>query len=265
MPTLKLTLAYEGSAYVGWQRQPNGPSIQGCLESALGEIEKCAVPVVGAGRTDAGVHALAQVAGVRLVQDIGPTALVRAVNARLPADIRVISADVVADTFHAQREAVAKTYRYRILHSVLSSPFRRRYGWQVVEPLDHGLMAKAACGLVGEHDFAAFQATGSSVKTTVRRLWTVRVDGPAADPGAVDEGLGGDVTTVEVRGNGFLRHMVRIIVGTLTEVGRGHRGIEDVERALKTGDRSDAGQTAPPQGLFLVKVDYASVPPVAPG
>ncbi len=264
MRTLKLTLAYEGSAYVGWQRQLNGLSIQGCLEAALGEIEKCPVPVIGAGRTDAGVHALGQVAGVRLAQDIEPGALVRAVNARLPADIRVISADVVADTFHARHEATAKTYRYRILHGALSSPFRRRYGWQVTEPLDDGLMAQVARGLVGEHDFAAFQATGGSVATTVRRLCAVTVGAPAVDTGAIDDGLGGDVTTVEVRGNGFLRHMVRIIVGTIVEVGRGHRGIEDVERALRTGDRSDAGQTAPPQGLFLVRVDYASVRPVAP-
>ncbi|MDP6579158.1 MAG: tRNA pseudouridine(38-40) synthase TruA [Vicinamibacterales bacterium] len=256
MRTLKLTVAYEGAAYVGWQRQSKGSSIQGCLEAALAEIEGEAVAVVGAGRTDAGVHALGQVASLQLRHELAPDALVRAVNARLPPDIRIVAAEVGPDLFHARFDATGKTYRYRLLHGAVSSPFDRRHGWHVGEPLDVERMADAGRVLVGEHDFAAFQATRSSTRSTVRTLFELAVNRVPRDPWSVDGGPGAAPTIIEVRGSGFLRHMVRIIVGTLVEVGRGRRDHVAVEHALRSRDRSLAGQTAPPHGLFLVRVDY---------
>ena len=256
MRTLKLTIAYEGTAYVGWQRQPNGSSIQGSLEAALVEIERAPVAVVGAGRTDAGVHAVGQVASVRLRHQIAPEALVRALNARLSPDIRVVAAEVGPEGFHARFDATAKTYRYRLLHGAVISPFERRYGWYVGEPLDHERMADVARVLVGEHDFAAFRATGSSSRSTVRTLFELTVSRAPRDPWSVDGSAGAAVTLIEARGGGFLRHMVRVIVGTLVEVGRGRRDRRAVDRALRSGDRGSAGQTAPPQGLFLMRVEY---------
>ena len=256
MRTLKLTIAYEGTAYVGWQRQLNGSSIQGCLEAALVEIEGAPVTVVGAGRTDAGVHAFGQVASVQLRHQIVPDALVRAVNARLPLDIRVVAAAVSPEPFHARFDAIAKTYRYRLLHGAVMSPFDRRHGWHVGEPLDHERMADAGRVLVGEHDFAAFQATGSSTRSTVRTLFELSVSRAQRDPWSVDGDTEGAVTLIEVRGSGFLRHMVRVIVGTLVEVGRGQRDRAAVEHSLRSRDRGSAGQTAPPHGLFLMRVEY---------
>ena len=255
MRTFKLTLAYDGTDYVGWQRQASGASIQGCLEAALADIAGTSIPVVGAGRTDAGVHALGQVAGVRLGVRIDPGALARAVNARLPPDIRVVGSVEVADAFHARFDAVAKAYRYRLLHGPVMSPFLRRYAWHVREPLDAGAMAGAGRMLVGEHDFAAFQAAGGGVRTTVRTVFELTVRAPpAASTGA--EAGGADMTVVDVRGSGFLRHMVRTIVGTLVEVGRGRRDPGDVGRVLRGADRAAAGPTAPARGLFLTGVEY---------
>ena len=255
MRTFKLTLAYDGTDYVGWQRQAAGVSIQGRLESALGAIEGTPVPVVGAGRTDAGVHALGQVAGVRLGVRIDPAALARAMNARLPPDIRVVGSAAAADTFHARFDAVAKSYRYRLLHGPVMSPFLRRYAWHVREPLDVEAMGEAGRMLVGEHDFAAFQAAGGSVRTTVRTVFGLTVR--RAPPASADAAAGGaDMTVIEVRGSGFLRHMVRTIAGTLVDVGRGRRGPGEVGRALEAADRGAAGPTAPPRGLFLTGVEY---------
>ncbi len=254
MRTFKLTVAYDGTAYVGWQRQAAGVSIQGCLEAALGDLAGARVAVVGAGRTDAGVHALGQVAGVRLDLRIDPAALARAVNARLPEDVRVVDSAVAADTFHARFDAVAKSYRYRLLHGPVTSPFLRRYAWHVREPIDVEAMTAAGRLLVGEHDFAAFQAAGSTVRTTVRTLFDLTVR--RVPPGDWIGAPGADGTVIDVRGSGFLRHMVRTIVGTLVEVGRGRWGPAEVERALRAAERSAAGPTAPPRGLFLTGVGY---------
>ncbi len=255
MRTLKLTVAYDGTEYVGWQRQAAGVSIQGCLETVLRDIEGARVSVVGAGRTDAGVHALGQVAGFRLAAGIDAGSLGRALNARLPADIRVVASEEAPDTFHARFDAVAKSYRYRLLHGPVLSPFLRRYAWHVRESLDLEAMAEAGGMLVGEHDFAAFQAAGGAVRTTVRTVFglTVRAASPAS---AGAEAVGADTTDIEVRGSGFLRHMVRTIVGTLVEVGRGRQGPREVERALESADRGAAGPTAPSRGLFLMGVEY---------
>ena len=255
MRTHKLTLAYDGTEYVGWQRQAAGVSIQGCLEAALRTVEGAPVAVVGAGRTDAGVHALGQVAGVRLEAGIDPWALARAVNARLPADIRVVASEAAADTFHARFDAVAKSYRYRLVHGPFMSPFLRRYAWHVRDRLDVEAMTEAGRMLVGENDFAAFQAAGGSVRTTVRTVFGLTVR-PASPASSGAEAGGADMTLIEVRGSGFLRHMVRTIVGTLVDVGRGRRGPEEVERALRAADRGAAGPTAPPRGLFLLGVEY---------
>ena len=255
MRTLKLTVAYDGTGYVGWQRQAAGASIQGRLEAALRAIEGGPVSVVGAGRTDAGVHALGQVAGVRLEAGIDPAALARAVNARLPADIRVVESAAAADSFHARFDAVAKSYRYRLAHGPVTSPFLRRYAWHVRDGLDAGAMAEAGRMLVGEHDFAAFQAAGGSVRTTVRTLFDLTVR--RVSPGAWAETDGGvGSTVIEVSGSGFLRHMVRTIVGTLVEVGRGRWGPVEVEQVLGGADRRAAGPTAPARGLFLTAVRY---------
>ena len=252
MRTFKFTLAYDGGAYVGWQRQTNGTSVQSCLELALAPFNSESVTLVGAGRTDAGVHALAQVVSVRLSHPIEPATLLRAANARLPEDVRVLETEVVPDDFHARFSATDKTYRYRLLGGPVTSPFERRYGWHMPGRLDYASMAAAGRLLVGEHDFAAFQAIGSDVRTTIRTLFELNV-GPPVD-GAW--GSGDTVATIDVRGSGFLRHMVRIIVGTLVEVGLGKRDSAAVADAIRLAVRPAAGQTAPPQGLFLVRVGY---------
>ena len=256
MRNLKLIIAYEGTSYVGWQRQAIGSSIQGCLEAALGEIDGGAVAAVGAGRTDAGVHALGQVASVRLRRHIANEALVRAVNSRLPADIRLLRAEVTSETFHARFDATAKVYRYRLIRGEVLSPFTRRYAWSHRATLDVDRMNAAGQALVGQHDFASFQAAGGTTHTTVRRLFGLSVSRVSGRNWLVEGDTVGDMTVIEVRGSGFLRHMVRVIVGTLVEVGVGRWNKADVERVLRVCARDAAGPTAPPQGLFLTRVEY---------
>jgi len=252
MRTLKLTLAYDGGDYVGWQRQPVGRSIQGELERAFEEIEGQRIAVHGAGRTDAGVHALAQVASVRLAHDIEVDSLVRALNAKLPADIRVLSVEPVEDQFHARFSSRRKVYRYFIALGPMVSPFARRYAWHVAEPLDTNAMKTAAVALLGLHDFAAFQAAGSDVETTVRTISEIAI-GTRQLP-EVESTT--PLISVDVIGDGFLRHMVRIMVGTLVSVGKGKRPASAMSDLLSSGDRECAGVTAPAHGLFLVSVVY---------
>lgn len=245
---VKLTLQYDGTTYAGWQRQKGQASIQGLVEDALAPIAGAPVVVHAAGRTDAGVHALGQVASVSLdasiVERLGEATLQRAVNAVLPPEIRVVGIDRAADDFHARFSARAKTYEYRIVNAPIVSPFEYRYVWHLPHPLDTGAMARAAAILVGRHDFAAFQATGSIVHTTVREISALEV---RAEPPRL---------TLVVRADGFLRHMVRTIAGTLVEVGSGRRGSETLRATLETRDRSQSGPTAPAHGLFLVSVEY---------
>ncbi len=259
--TLKLTLAYDGTPFVGWQRQAQGVSIQGLLEDAIARIEGRPVTVIGAGRTDAGVHALAQVASVTLTSPIGPTTLLRALNAVLPGEVRVIDVRAVPSSFHARYSARSKTYRYRIINGPLAMPFERHYAWLVAERLEAERMMASAALFEGEHDFAAFRAAGSSVKTSVRtvhrsRLWVQSASAGEATPGAQIEPAGMRRLTYEITANGFLRHMVRAIVGTLVEIGAGRRERDTIEKALASGNRTDAGATAPACGLCLVSVDY---------
>jgi tRNA pseudouridine38-40 synthase len=247
MRNLKITLQYDGTNYVGWQRQAAGVSIQGSLEEALARIEGSPVAVHGAGRTDAGVHALAQVATVGLEADIDPPSLTRALNAVLPADVRVLSIQEVGPQFDARFSAVGKVYEYRIVNAPIVSSFVHRYVWHLSRPLDLGAMREGSKQLIGPHDFAAFQGGGSAVASTERVVRAIEwVEG-----GGYDRPL-----VMRIEAQGFLRHMVRNITGTLVEVGVGRWPPSHVADILASRDRTQAGPTAPPQGLFLVRVDY---------
>jgi tRNA pseudouridine38-40 synthase len=247
MRNLKITLQYDGTNYVGWQRQAAGLSIQGLLEDALAPIEGGRVTVDGAGRTDAGVHALAQVATVGLDVHIDPPTLTRALNAVLPADVRILSIQEVEAQFHARFNAVGKVYEYRIVNAPIVSPFLHRYVWHLTRPLDLGAMRHASELLIGAHDFAAFQGGGSAVASTDRVVRAIGWE----DGGGYDRPL-----VMRIEAGGFLRHMVRSIAGTLVEVGAGRWPPSHVADILASRDRAQAGPTAPPQGLFLVRVDY---------
>jgi tRNA pseudouridine38-40 synthase len=251
MRTLKITLAYDGTDFVGWQRQPSGTSIQGLLEAAFAPLEPSPVTIAGAGRTDAGVHALRQVASVASSSRLSCADLRRALNAALPERVRVIEVEEADDRFHARFAARAKTYRYRLLNGPVGSPFETRYAWHVTHALDLRAMSAALDICRGEHDFAAFQAAGSLVKGSVRRL----LDALLIEQSVIG-GAPGRLVTIELRGTGFLRHMVRNIAGTLVEIGRGRWTPDDMRRILESRDRALAGPTAPAHGLFLVEVEY---------
>ena len=247
MRNLKLTIQYDGTNYVGWQRQAAGTSIQGLLEDALAPIEGTAVTVHGAGRTDAGVHALAQIASVTLSASLDAPTLGRALNATLPDDVRVARVEEAAPDFHARFSATGKTYEYRIVDGPFVSPFLFRYAWHVPQPLDLDAMRAAAEPLAGRHDFAAFQAAGSTVHSTEREITSIEWE----------EGRGADRPLVlRITGDGFLRHMVRAIAGTLVEVGCGRWDRRRPLEALESRSRAAAGRTAPPRGLFLARVLY---------
>ncbi|HSK11205.1 MAG TPA: tRNA pseudouridine(38-40) synthase TruA [Vicinamibacterales bacterium] len=259
--TLKIVVAYDGTRFVGWQRQAEGVSIQGLLEDALGRIEGGPVAVVGSGRTDAGVHALGQVASTRLTHGIDAPDLLRALNAILPSDVRVSSVEQVPDGFHARYSAREKTYRYLLICGP-SGPFDARFAWRLPCSLDPVPMDAAARLLEGEHDFAAFRSAGTEVRTTRRRLTRSRVTegrpeemlGLALRPSFPAPGP--RLLVYEVTGDGFLRHMVRSIVGSLVEVGAGRRDPAWLQQVLGAGARGDAGPTAPACGLFLIGVGY---------
>jgi len=271
--TFKITLAYDGTGFVGWQRQASGTSIQGLLEDALRELDGGPVTVIGAGRTDGGVHALGQVAACSLKRSISADALLRAMNARLPPAVRIVAAEEAPPGFHARFSARAKTYRYRIWNGDVVSPFERQYAWHVTGDLDIERMASAARLVEGRHDFAAFQATGSETQTSEREVFSSRIcklsttadteDAEEHIPGSIHSDLrvlralcGGELIHYEITGGGFLRHMVRTIVGTLVEIGRGRRTVESMAETIRSRDRGAAGMTAPPEGLFLVAVSY---------
>jgi len=255
MRTLKAILAYDGSGFVGWQRQRCGRSVQGELERVCAEIEGQSVPIAAAGRTDAGVHALGQVVSFQLLHHIDTGSLVRAFNAKLPPSIRVIDMQQVDDGFHARFSAHEKTYRYYISSGAVGSPFTRAHAWHVGRALDLKSIQAAGQAFIGEHDFSAFQAAGTEVKSTVRNIYRVGVSTIEATPGTV-LGTGTQLLAVEVVGDGFLRHMVRIMIGTLVGVGDGRRTVESVSEIITSRQRELAGVTAPACGLFLVSVRY---------
>lgn len=244
MRNLKLTVAYDGTRLVGWQRQAQGTSVQGLLEDAVAELEGRRVTVHGAGRTDAGVHARGQVASVVVGSDLGVATVEKALNARLPDDVRVLSVEDAPPDFHARFSARSKTYQYRLRTAAVADPFDRAYVWHVPAQLDVEAMRRAAAYLVGRHDFAAFQSAGSTVATTVR---TMTASSWREQAGWLE---------YEITGDGFLRHMVRAVVGSLVEVGRGRREPASLGALLNGGTRREAGPTAPARGLHLLRVDY---------
>jgi tRNA pseudouridine38-40 synthase len=248
MRWLKLTVAYDGGAYAGWQIQPDKPTLQGTLEAALHQITQVPVRVSAAGRTDAGVHALGQVVGFATDTGLSNADFQRALNAVLPSDIAVLLLEDACERFHATRDAVAKRYRYQIHNSRTRSVFDRQYAWHYPQQLDVPAMHAAGQALVGCHDFSSFETAGSERADSVRTLHELAVwRGPAELA---------DRVTIDVMGDGFLYNMVRTIVGTLVEVGEGSRGTEWPAEVLAARDRRRAGQTAPPHGLFLISVAY---------
>src|SRR5258706_4662278 len=251
MPRFKIPAAYDGPDFVGWQRQAAGVSIQGLLEGALRELDEREVAVTGAGRTDAGVHALGQVAAFSIERPLTAENVVRALNARLPDAVRVLSAEETPASFHARFDVRAKSYRYRICNGDVFSPFERRYAWHVPGALDTVAMQAAARVVEGVHDFAAFQSTGSTAKTTVRAVTSSLV--------MVSLSNHERLITYDVSGNGFLRHMVRAIVGSIVRGGRGRHPPEWMAEVIASRDRGRAGPTAPARGLFLVSVTYSVV------
>ena len=256
--TLKITLAYDGTAYVGWQRQAAGTSIQGLLEAAIARLEGDAVTVAGAGRTDAGVHALGQVASVTVpsaASSIACEAYARALNASLPEDVRVRAVEEAGEDFHARFAARAKTYRYRLTRGGVASPFESRYAWHVTHPLDARRCARpwrpAAASTTSPPSSPPARRSATRSGRCSRSASPRR---PRRSEGAHRSGA--PLLVIELTGTGFLRHMVRAIAGTLVEIGRGRWPPAEMAAILASRDRSRAGPTAPPQGLFLVSVDY---------
>ena len=270
----RLTLAYDGTDFRGWQVQPGQPTIQGELQSALDRITGESPLPQGSGRTDAGVHALAQVATFPLRAPIPQENLLRALNRTLPASIRVLQAHHAPASFHARHSAIAKTYEYRIFRDSICPPFLSRYVYSYPLPLEIDALAASARLFAGEHDFQSFAASdpdlahrentateappcdsslaapasvapGSTVRTIHSSYWEIRPTDA------------GEILVYTVRGNGFLHHMVRNLVGTMLDVARGHLHAEDIPGILAARRRSAAGPTAPARGLFLHSVEYA--------
>ncbi|MEL6344251.1 MAG: tRNA pseudouridine(38-40) synthase TruA [Myxococcota bacterium] len=245
----KLTLAWDGAGFLGWQRQPQGLTIQQAVEDALSRIlGGQAVTVTASGRTDTGVHAIAQIASFETTIRREPDAVVRGLNANLPQQIVCLHAERAPDGFDARRWTRRKLYRYRILSRPVRCPHRQGRVWHLRYRLDVAAMADAARRLMGSHDFSSFQASGCSAKHPDRTLESARVQ-------QVD-----DEVHLEFVGNGFLRHQVRIMVGTLVDVGRGRATVSSVSTILTAADRTAAGQTAPAHGLWLVWVEVGDAP-----
>lgn len=249
MPRYCITIEYDGSGFVGWQRQDNGPSVQAELEAAGMAIlgGRQAVPVQGAGRTDAGVHATGQAAHLDLPDAFDSMRLPLALNAHLPETVRVLSARRVADDFSARFDATGRAYRYRLMTRRIAPALERGRVWHVGAALDRAAMEAAASHLIGKHDFTSFRASHCQATSPVRTLDTLRLE---------DED-GGLALIAEARS--FLHHQIRNITGTLVLVGRGKWQPEEVKVALEASDRRAAGPTAPPHGLYLTRVDYPGV------
>lgn len=251
MRRIRITLSYDGSAYHGWQVQPGLATIQGTLAAVLSQIEGAPVHVDGSGRTDAGVHALAQAAAFNLHNPLPVENLKKAANRLLPTDIRVLAASEAPPGFDPRRHALAKTYEYRILRAEICPPFDTRYVYHHPYPLEEARMIELAPLLAGEHDFTAFAASDESDalgRSKVRRIFSSCLTRE------------GDRLLYRVRGSGFLKHMVRNIVGVLLEAGKGNLGRRDLAARLEPGCGIPPGPTAPARGLFLVSVEYPRLP-----
>lgn len=249
MKRIRLLIAYDGTNYCGWQRQKNGVTIEGELTKALAQLLKKNVEVMGASRTDAGVHALGNIAVFDTESRIPPEKFAVALNQGLPEDIRVLASDEVPLDYHPRYRKTEKTYEYCVLNTKIGIPTITRYAYHVTRPLDVERMKEAAKCFVGEHDFSAFCSAGAQVHSKVRIVYEVSVEENEV-PGC---NLG-SMIRIRVRGNGFLYNMVRIMVGTLLEIGFGRRSKDSIKEALVSGNRQDAGPTAPSQGLMLVRI-----------
>lgn len=243
MRNIKITIQYNGENYCGWQKQPDSLGIQGNIEKAIYEITKEKVKITGSGRTDAGVHALGQVANFKIESSIPVEKIPNALNAKLPKDISIIACSEVEDEFHSRYCAKGKRYRYLIYNQLYRSPIYKDTSYHVKCDLDFERMCEEAKHLIGEHDFKGFMSSGSSVKDTVRTIYDITLERHE------------DLITLEIEGNGFLYNMVRIIVGTLVDIGRG-RINESLADIINYRSRGKAGHKAPAHGLFLKKVDY---------
>ena len=241
---LKLTVAYDGSAYHGFQRQANAVTVQQVLEETLSALFGESIVVAGAARTDAGVHAYGQVVSLRTSSRVPTDRIPAALRSMLPRDIAVVEAEEMEGNFHARFSATGKLYSYRILNSPRPDPLRRNYCWQIGRPLNVATMQSVLAQLVGEHHFGAFQSAGSSAKHPVRTLYTAN---------CFEQG---ELLEFQLHGNGFLYHMVRNIVGTVAEVGTGKISTDDFQRIFVGRDRRNAGATAPGAGLYLLRVFY---------
>ncbi|MCL4503378.1 MAG: tRNA pseudouridine(38-40) synthase TruA [Deltaproteobacteria bacterium] len=242
---IRLLLEYDGSRYHGWQRQRGDLSIQQVLEETLERLTNQPVKLIGSGRTDAGVHALGQVANFHTSSTVPLKAFHAGLNSMLPDDIAVLKAQEVSPEFHARKSALSKTYEYRILNRPNRSPLYHHYGWWLSHKLDLPAMTAAALALPGEHDFSAFRASGSGNRNPVRRIFSAHWQ---THPGGW--------LRFTITGNGFLRGMVRSLVGTMVEVGKGKYEPSLLVELLQSGERQMAGPTAPGRGLYLVKVVY---------
>lgn len=252
MRRIRLIVAYDGTGYCGWQIQRNGVTIQGELEKALQKLLGETVEVIGASRTDSGVHALGNIAVFDTESRIPAEKFAIAVNHFLPEDIRIQKSDEVETEYHPRYQKTEKIYEYTVLNTVIELPAWRHYSYHVYQKLDIEMMRKAAGELLGEHDFSAFCSAGSQVKSKVRTIYDIAV---TEEP--VPDENGGRIIRLRVRGNGFLYNMVRIIAGTLLEAGMGRRSVESIREAIQTGNRGKAGPTAPPQGLMLIDIHHA--------
>ena len=248
MPRIRLTLEYDGTEFVGWQRQPNGRSVQEVLETALAEFLGGRVATAAAGRTDAGVHALGQVVAFDAPRALPSKAYIRGLSSLLPGDLAVVAADEVPDDFDPRRWATGKRYRYLISRRPFRAPLLRRTHWEVFGALDIESMQMASTALLGTHDFSSFRAADCEAPHPRRTLRELEVQTVGA------------ILRIEVEGTAFLKHMVRNIVGSLADVGRGKRPREWIAEVLAGKDRTLAGRTAPPQGLTLVEVLYGDGP-----
>jgi tRNA pseudouridine38-40 synthase len=244
MTTFKVVIEYDGTHYSGWQRQLNAPTIQATVEDALAAIAQTRLTVVGAGRTDAGVHALGQVASFRTDRGLSQREWLRALNARLPADISALSVEEVPDDFHARYSASGKLYEYHLLNRPERAPLLRERAWMLYQSLDLAAMTDAAGCLIGAHDFSSFETGPTDNENPQCRLEQL------------DLRREGDLIVLAFYADRFLKQMVRSIVGTLVEIGQGKRSAADMRTVLAGRSRTAAGRTAPPHGLYLVRVDY---------
>jgi tRNA pseudouridine38-40 synthase len=244
MPTFKVILEYDGTQYAGWQRQPDQPTIQATVEDTIAMVAQTRISIVGAGRTDAGVHALGQVASFRTESRLTPEDWFRALNGLLPKDICVRSVQPAADVFHARYSAAGKLYEYRILNRPERSALDRHRQWHRNRSLHLEAMRQAAATLVGLHDFSSFEGSPTENINPMCRLDRLTIHREA------------DLIRIDIYADRFLRQMVRAIVGTLVEVGAGKRSADSLKTVLEAQTRAAAGKTAPPHGLYLVRVDY---------